>query len=262
MTTALTGVRPGRCFRAMWPIRAVSGEFAYATQGIRKGGGGSSEPENLNALTDTADMVVALDRLQAMAPKVESVSLVVAWFGDDLRAGNCKVRPGVEVTAKSRRRRPGPSMASAGPMPFWSAAMIRIARLWWHARRLRRGAGDPGDEGARAAGDLLSVHPDGCAARQHAAEPVFRLTPPRRPARLPLAGADHLFACGGLCRERGQDRYGRHASVRTVRCGDAASFSVSGSRFRGPGHPATGVCAAWCCITPISARRRAGSMPS
>ncbi len=79
----------------------ASGEFAYATQGIRKGSSGSSEPENLNALTDTADMVVALDRLQAMAPKVESVSLVVAWFGDDLRAGNCQVRPGVEVTAKS-----------------------------------------------------------------------------------------------------------------------------------------------------------------
>ena len=79
----------------------ASGEFAYATRGIRKGSGGSSEPENLNALTDTADLVVALDRLQAMAPKVESVSLVVAWFGDDLRAGNCKMRPGVEVTAKS-----------------------------------------------------------------------------------------------------------------------------------------------------------------
>lgn len=79
----------------------ASGEFAYATQGIRKGGSGSQTPENLNALTDTADMVVALDRLQAMAPKVESVSLVVAWFGDDLRAGNCKVRPGVEVTAKT-----------------------------------------------------------------------------------------------------------------------------------------------------------------
>jgi len=79
----------------------ASGEFAYATQSIRKGGGGASQVENLNALTDTADMVVALDRLQAMAPKVESVSLVVAWFGDDLRAGNCKVRPGVEVTAKT-----------------------------------------------------------------------------------------------------------------------------------------------------------------
>ena len=31
---------------------------------------------------------MALDRLQAMAPAVESISLVVAWFGNDLRAGN------------------------------------------------------------------------------------------------------------------------------------------------------------------------------
>ncbi|PIE14921.1 MAG: hypothetical protein CSA70_00770 [Rhodobacterales bacterium] len=79
----------------------ASGEFAYATQGIRKGGGGAQVPENLNALPDTADMVVALDRLQAMAPAVESVSLVVAWFGDDLRAGDCTIRPGVEVSAKT-----------------------------------------------------------------------------------------------------------------------------------------------------------------
>ncbi|WP_261193156.1 glycoside hydrolase TIM-barrel-like domain-containing protein [Pseudoruegeria sp. SHC-113] len=79
----------------------ASGEFTYATTGIRKGSGGAQTPENLNALSDTADMVVALDRLQAMAPKVESVSLVVAWFGNDLRAGECKIRPGVEVSAKS-----------------------------------------------------------------------------------------------------------------------------------------------------------------
>jgi hypothetical protein len=46
-------------------------------------------------------MVVALDRLQASAPAVESVSLVVAWFGDDLRAGECRIRPGVEVAAKT-----------------------------------------------------------------------------------------------------------------------------------------------------------------
>ncbi|WP_374292981.1 baseplate multidomain protein megatron [Paenirhodobacter enshiensis] len=79
----------------------ASGEFTYATQAIRKSSGGATQAENLNALADTADMVVALDRLQAMAPAVESVSLVVAWFGDDLRAGSCKLRPGVEVTAKS-----------------------------------------------------------------------------------------------------------------------------------------------------------------
>jgi hypothetical protein len=79
----------------------ASGEFTYATTGIRKGSGGAQTPENLNALSDTADMVVALDRLQAMAPKVESVSLVVAWFGNDLRAGDCTIRPGVEVLEKT-----------------------------------------------------------------------------------------------------------------------------------------------------------------
>ena len=81
----------------------ASGEFAYATAPVKKstGAGGATVAENLNAITDTADIVVALDRLQSLAPAVESVSLVVAWFGDDLRAGNCKVRPGVEVDTKT-----------------------------------------------------------------------------------------------------------------------------------------------------------------
>ncbi len=78
----------------------ASGEFTYATQPIRKKAGGATVAENLNARADVSDMVVALDRLQAMAPAVESVSLVAAWFGDDLRAGACRVRPGVEVVAK------------------------------------------------------------------------------------------------------------------------------------------------------------------
>ncbi|MGC9420901.1 MAG: baseplate multidomain protein megatron, partial [Rhodovulum sp.] len=86
--------------RAVTMIPA-SGEFTYATQGIRKGSGGAQIPENLNALSDTADMVVALNRLHAMAPKVESVSLVVAWFGNDLRVGECAIRPGVEVSEKT-----------------------------------------------------------------------------------------------------------------------------------------------------------------
>ncbi len=79
----------------------ASGEFTYATQAIRKGDSGAQQAKNLNALSDTADMVVALDRLQAMAPNVASLSLVVAWFGNDLRAGNCTIRPGVEVPAKA-----------------------------------------------------------------------------------------------------------------------------------------------------------------
>jgi hypothetical protein len=79
----------------------ASGEFTYATDAIRKGSSGATVAENLNTLPDQPDMVVALDRLQAMAPAVESVSLVVAWFGNDLRAGFCKVKPGVEVASKA-----------------------------------------------------------------------------------------------------------------------------------------------------------------
>lgn len=89
-------------------VRAVtlipaSGEFAYATVPVKKSSGSGSAivAENLNAIPETPDIVVALDRLQSMTPAVESVSLVVAWFGDDLRVGNCKVRPGVEVAAKT-----------------------------------------------------------------------------------------------------------------------------------------------------------------
>ncbi|UFM65192.1 glycoside hydrolase TIM-barrel-like domain-containing protein [Paracoccus sp. MA] len=89
----------------------ASGEFTYATEAVRKTvgatttvfgqtTGGTTSAENLNALPDEADIAVALDRLQAMAPAVESVSLVVAWFGNDLRAGNCTIKPGVEVAAK------------------------------------------------------------------------------------------------------------------------------------------------------------------
>uniref|UniRef100_UPI0035AE3DE0 baseplate megatron protein TIM-barrel domain-containing protein n=1 Tax=Tabrizicola sp. TaxID=2005166 RepID=UPI0035AE3DE0 len=89
----------------------ASGEFTYATEAVRKTvgatttvfgqtTGGTTSAENLNALPDEADIVVALDRLQAMAPAVESVSLVVAWFGNDMRAGNCAIKPGVEVATK------------------------------------------------------------------------------------------------------------------------------------------------------------------
>ncbi len=81
-------------------IIPASGEFAYSTQMVRKNAGGDSSAENVNAMAETADMVVSLDRLEAMVPKVESISLVVSWFGDDLRAGNCTIRPKVEMAAK------------------------------------------------------------------------------------------------------------------------------------------------------------------
>ncbi|WP_457650483.1 baseplate multidomain protein megatron, partial [Profundibacter sp.] len=86
-------------------IRAVSlipgtGEFIYATEGISRGSGGDTASENVHTTNAVPDIVAALDQLQAAAPNIESISLVVSWFGSDLRAGNCQIMPGVENTTK------------------------------------------------------------------------------------------------------------------------------------------------------------------
>ena len=44
---------------------------------------------------------MSLDQLEATLPNAKSVSLVVSWFGTDLRAGNCQIKPGVEVATKT-----------------------------------------------------------------------------------------------------------------------------------------------------------------
>ncbi|MBY6055375.1 glycoside hydrolase/phage tail family protein [Leisingera daeponensis] len=78
-----------------------AGEFVYATTSVTQDeGDGETAGQNTNARADRADFLEALDALQASAPNVESVSLVVSWFGDDLRAGEISLRPGVEYEAK------------------------------------------------------------------------------------------------------------------------------------------------------------------
>ncbi|MCZ8314361.1 glycoside hydrolase/phage tail family protein [Phreatobacter sp.] len=72
-------------------------EFGYEP-GIhaREFGYGRSAPETRHTTRDGSDFSLALDDAQALCPNLQSVSLVVAWFGDDLRAGTCTIRPGVE----------------------------------------------------------------------------------------------------------------------------------------------------------------------
>ena len=80
----------------------ASGEYVYATRQVTKTEGGAKTTSiNVNAEATQADLIGALDRLQASAPNVKSISLVVAWFGDDLRCGACKIRPGVDQRSKS-----------------------------------------------------------------------------------------------------------------------------------------------------------------
>jgi hypothetical protein len=79
-----------------------AGERVYDTVvETRELGGGASTPENAFSGQGTADWNVALDDLQDSLPSVSTVLLVVGWFGDDLRAGHCSVRPKVEVSSKT-----------------------------------------------------------------------------------------------------------------------------------------------------------------
>ncbi|MGC9368717.1 MAG: baseplate multidomain protein megatron [Paracoccaceae bacterium] len=78
-----------------------SGEFALATENIQEGSNGATSTENSHAQTGATDAVISIDQLEALGPNVKSVSLVVSWFGDDLRAGDCTIRPGVETSSKN-----------------------------------------------------------------------------------------------------------------------------------------------------------------
>jgi hypothetical protein len=79
-----------------------AGEFVYATQTVlRRDGVTVSTPENMNNPANRPDILVSLDQLQAQLPHVDTVTLVVAWFGTDLRCGSCTIMPGVEEAAKA-----------------------------------------------------------------------------------------------------------------------------------------------------------------
>jgi hypothetical protein len=74
-----------------------AGEFVYATDPVfSDDGNGGGTAQNVHGAGGLADVSASLDDLQALAPNMGAVSLVVGWFGSDLRAGEIEVRPGVE----------------------------------------------------------------------------------------------------------------------------------------------------------------------
>ena len=83
-------------------IIPASGEFAYETEIIRtRKFPGIETPQNAYSGRGASDFTVSMDQLEADLPKVRRAALTVGWFGDDLRAGACQIRPGVEVNHKS-----------------------------------------------------------------------------------------------------------------------------------------------------------------
>jgi hypothetical protein len=79
-----------------------AGEFVLATEPVlRRDGLTRTRSENVHHGEGRPDLLVSLDQLQLQCPNLKRVSLVVGWFGDDLRAGHCRIRPGVERRDKA-----------------------------------------------------------------------------------------------------------------------------------------------------------------
>ncbi len=74
-----------------------SGEFVYAQGQVNETlGDGRAIPENVHTRQAATDWAASLRQFEQTLPNAKSVSLIVSWFGTDLRAGNCQIKPGVD----------------------------------------------------------------------------------------------------------------------------------------------------------------------
>jgi hypothetical protein len=79
-----------------------STEFGYEPATVTQVlGVGQYAPENRHVTEAKSDIEVSLDALQAICPNLERVAVVVSWFGDDLRAGQCRIMPAVDTRNKA-----------------------------------------------------------------------------------------------------------------------------------------------------------------
>lgn len=84
-----------------------TGEYSLATVPVQvRQGKGSSVVANVNNDRGRPDFLVSLEQMQAELPTAKSVSLVVSWFGDDLRCGHCRLEPAVEQAQADGKQMP------------------------------------------------------------------------------------------------------------------------------------------------------------
>ncbi|WP_291844062.1 glycoside hydrolase/phage tail family protein [Maricaulis sp.] len=95
------------------------GEFALSPEPVmRLDGPGAETPLNRNNSRGLTDVMAALDDLERDLPACRAVQIVLAWFGDDLRCGDCEIRPGVE-DRESETRPTAWSVAGADRDTAW-----------------------------------------------------------------------------------------------------------------------------------------------
>ncbi|MDX1742975.1 MAG: glycoside hydrolase/phage tail family protein [Ruegeria sp.] len=73
-----------------------TGEYALASEQINyTKGRGQSWAANVNSASGLPDLATSTKSLQAELPACDAASLIVSWFGDDLRCGQCQIQPKV-----------------------------------------------------------------------------------------------------------------------------------------------------------------------
>ncbi|MEM8616216.1 MAG: glycoside hydrolase/phage tail family protein [Pseudomonadota bacterium] len=96
-------VRGGSLREAVRGVNIIpaSGEFVYGTTQVRDWQfPGIERPLNMHNSEGRADFAVSLDQLRQDLPRAQAVALTVAWFGDRVEAGQCRIRPGVETRTR------------------------------------------------------------------------------------------------------------------------------------------------------------------
>jgi hypothetical protein len=81
-----------------------TGEYALATEPVYlKDGAGGVLVSNMNSASGQSDFTTSLDTMIEELPNCGSTSLVVSWFGNDLRCGICQIQPKVEQTERDSK---------------------------------------------------------------------------------------------------------------------------------------------------------------
>ncbi|WP_147125199.1 baseplate multidomain protein megatron [Shimia ponticola] len=109
-------------------VRAValmpgSGEYSLATSAVAYDRGfGKVTTANRRGVGKSTDFEASMEMLNHQLPKCQSVSMIVSWFGDDLRCGTCSLTPRVEQKQTEAPKMPwtvsGVSRSGAEFVPF------------------------------------------------------------------------------------------------------------------------------------------------
>ncbi|MDZ4393021.1 baseplate multidomain protein megatron [Cypionkella sp.] len=119
----LSKIIPGVC------LIPGTGEYALATTPVHYSHGrGSNRSANVNSATGKTDFSSSLEQLSEELPNASGVSLVVSWFGNDLRCASCLVQPKVEQKQHDGQPMPwhvsGLSRSAAQELPKLADATV------------------------------------------------------------------------------------------------------------------------------------------